>query len=66
MNLVGVLEVTKLLINMIHNTDRYEQYIEFVKDRPFNDQRYFITNQKLKNLGWEPTINFNSGIKGLL
>ena len=61
-----VLEVTKLLINMIHNTDRYEQHIEFVKDRPFNDQRYFITNRKLKNLGWKPTINFNTGIKDLI
>jgi dTDP-glucose 4,6-dehydratase len=61
-----VLEVTQLLINMIYNTNNHEQYIEYVKDRPFNDKRYFITNKKLKKLGWKPTINFHIGLKELI
>ncbi|PNY17688.1 rhamnose synthase, partial [Trifolium pratense] len=27
--------------------------IQFVQDRPFNDKRYFLDDQKLKKLGWE-------------
>jgi dTDP-glucose 4,6-dehydratase len=29
--------------------------LEYVSDRPFNDKRYFITNHKLKELGWKCT-----------
>jgi dTDP-glucose 4,6-dehydratase len=65
-NELSVLEVTKLLINLIHQTNEYDKYIEYVKDRPFNDKRYFITNKKLKKLGWEQTITFMDGLKKLL
>jgi dTDP-D-glucose 4,6-dehydratase len=42
-----------------------EKYIEYVPDRPFNDTRYFISNDKLINLGWEQTIDFDEGLKKL-
>lgn len=32
-----------------------DDVIEFVADRPFNDQRYNITTDKLAKLGWKPT-----------
>ena len=44
--------IAETLINLIKNTDDYDLYLEYVKDRPFNDKRYFITNSKLKDLGW--------------
>lgn len=62
----SVLDVTKLLVKYIHNSDNYEDYITFVKDRPFNDKRYFITNEKLKQLGWDITFDFESGLKKLI
>ena len=62
----SVLDVTQQLIQYIHKTDQYNKYITFVNDRPFNDQRYFITNTKLKALGWKQTITFNDGIQALL
>lgn len=62
----SVLEVTEILVKKIFGTDDADKYIEFVPDRPFNDKRYFITNKKLKNLGWTQTINFNNGIDMLL
>jgi dTDP-glucose 4,6-dehydratase len=65
-NELSVLQVTKLLINMIHQSEKYDDLIEYVKDRPFNDKRYFITNKKLKKLGWEQTISFIDGLKLLL
>jgi dTDP-glucose 4,6-dehydratase len=65
-NELSVMQVTKLLIGLICNTDDYNKYIEYVKDRPFNDKRYFITNMKLKKLGWEQRISFLDGLKELL
>jgi dTDP-glucose 4,6-dehydratase len=61
----SVLEVAKMLIKNLKNTDNYEEWIEFVEDRPFNDQRYYISNQKLKDLGWEIKIKFEDGLKKL-
>ena len=40
--------------------------IEFIEDRPFNDKRYYITNSKLKNLGWDITVQLEDGIKNLI
>lgn len=31
------LDITKLLMYLIHNTDNYAQYISFVKDISFNE-----------------------------
>jgi dTDP-glucose 4,6-dehydratase len=62
----SVLEVTKLLVKYIHNSDDYKEYITFVKDRPFNDKRYFITNQKLTKLGWVETIEICEGLKNIV
>jgi dTDP-glucose 4,6-dehydratase len=65
-NELSVLEVAKILIKLIKNTDNYNEYIKFVDDRPFNDKRYYISNNKLLKLGWEPKIKFLDGIKNLL
>jgi dTDP-D-glucose 4,6-dehydratase len=46
--------------------DRYEDWIIFVQDRPYNDKRYFISNEKLKQLGWKQKINFMDGLMHLL
>lgn len=63
---LSVLDVAKILIKKIHKSDNYENFITFVKDRPFNDKRYFITNKKLKNLGWKQEISFEDGINHLI
>jgi dTDP-glucose 4,6-dehydratase len=62
----SVLDVTKLLIKYIKNTDDYEKWIEYIEDRPYNDQRYYISNQKIKDLGWEIKIKFEEGLKNLI
>lgn len=62
----SVLDVAKILVKMIHKDDNYEKFITFVENRPFNDKRYFITNQKLKDLGWKQEINFIDGIAKLI
>jgi len=62
----SVLDVAKLLIRKIQKTENYDQWIEYVEDRPFNDKRYYISNQKLKDLGWNVTVDFNDGLDKLI
>lgn len=62
----SVLKVAQILIKKIKNTDNYQEWIEYIEDRPFNDKRYYISNQKLKDLGWNITINFEKGLDMLL
>ncbi|CAK9149817.1 unnamed protein product [Ilex paraguariensis] len=37
--------------------------IRFVHDRPFNDKRYFLDDQKLKKLGWEERTPWKEGLR---
>ncbi|KDP33460.1 hypothetical protein JCGZ_07031 [Jatropha curcas] len=37
--------------------------ISFVQDRPFNDQRYFLDDQKLIKLGWRERTPWEEGLK---
>ena len=62
----SVMDIAKMLIKKIKNTTDYEQWIEYIDDRPFNDQRYYISNDKLKSLGWNIHKNFETGINELL
>jgi len=49
---LSVMDVTKLIIKTLKNTEEYDEWIEYIEDRPFNDQRYYICAKKLKELGW--------------
>lgn len=62
----SVITVAKILIKMIKKTENYEEWITYIEDRPFNDQRYYISNEKLKELGWSISINFYDGLKELI
>jgi dTDP-glucose 4,6-dehydratase len=62
----SVAEVAKMLIRKIKNTEDYDKWISYIEDRPFNDQRYYISNQKLKDLGWTISVNFEQGLDALL
>ena len=67
----SILKIAKILIkkiiniNGITNVD-FNDYIEYIEDRPFNDKRYYISNIKLKNLGWNITVDFETGINELI
>ena len=60
------MEIAKMLVKLIKRTDDYQSYIRFIADRPFNDSRYFISNQKLKELGWEIKVPFEEGLRKLI
>lgn len=40
-----------------------DTHIKFVENRPFNDQRYFLDDQKLKNLGWFERTIWEEGLR---
>ena len=60
----NVIDIATILLNHIKGPDEnIEDWVEYIKDRNFNDFRYAINTTKLNNLGWEKTINFKDGIK---
>jgi dTDP-D-glucose 4,6-dehydratase len=48
-----VLDVSKYLISLLKPDDKWEDWITYVEDRPFNDTRYFIDGSKLNSIGWK-------------
>ena len=51
-----------LLIEKIKQTKDYGKWITYIEDRPFNDKRYYISNQKVKDLGWTIEKEFDTGL----
>lgn len=62
----SVSEVAQMLIRLVQKTSDYDKWIKYVEDRPFNDQRYYISNQKLVDLGWTVQVEFEEGLKELI
>ena len=53
--------ITRLILDAM---GKDESSIEYVQDRLGHDRRYAIANDKIqKELGWEPSIKFEDGIK---
>lgn len=49
---LSVIDITKIIVKATKGGN-WEEWIEYIEDRPFNDNRYFINSDKLKNLGWK-------------
>ena len=61
-----VTQIANILIEKITKTKDYEKWISHIEDRPFNDKRYYISNQKVKDLGWTILTDFDNGIDGVI
>jgi UDP-glucose 4,6-dehydratase len=59
-----VLNVARDICNLF-NLD-CEKSIRFVDNRPFNDQRYFLDDAKLKELGWQERTTWEEGLRKTL
>jgi dTDP-glucose 4,6-dehydratase/UDP-glucose 4,6-dehydratase len=61
-----VLQIAHILIEKIKKTTEYNDWITYIEDRPFNDKRYYISNEKVKQLGWTIDVDFDKGIDELI
>ena len=44
----------------------YDVEVKHVVDRPFNDKRYAVNDNKLRDLGWEPKNNLIDDLPELI
>jgi UDP-glucose 4,6-dehydratase len=63
---ISIFDLAKKIHNLSKIKVSLEDSIEYVEDRPFNDKRYYISNEKLKQMGWQITTNLDEGLKNLL
>ena len=49
---ISIIDLAKLIIG----NDDISEHIRYVNDRPFNDKRYEINSDKLKQLGWKVEV----------
>lgn len=62
------LKLVKLICDCYYKDQDYifNDCIQFVKDRNYNDSRYLLDCSKITKLGWKPTITLHVGIPKLL
>lgn len=67
---ISILELAKKIISIVKYKElqtgsKVEDWITYIADRPFNDQRYHISNKKLKDLGWSISVYLEDGLTRL-
>ena len=53
------IQIAKKIIEIMKPNENYNDWIEFVKDRLYNDYNYKIDSRKIKLLGWYEKTNLN-------
>jgi hypothetical protein len=58
---ISNIDLARKLLGMfsIHETD---PWIQWTRDRPFNDRRYAVDGSKLRKLGWSQSTSFDDGV----
>lgn len=59
-------QIADILIQEIRDTIEHDKWKIFVEDRLFNDTRYHISSDKLKQLGWRQTVPFTTGLRSTI
>ena len=63
----AVKQIADMLIKLIKGDGvDTSKYITYIEDRPFNDQRYYISNKRIRELGWKPKMDFVESIQLLI
>jgi dTDP-glucose 4,6-dehydratase len=60
----NVVEIATLLLHLIKGVgEKIEDWVEYTKDRNFNDFRYAIDTTKLNAIGWKKSVHFHDGLQ---
>jgi dTDP-glucose 4,6-dehydratase len=60
----NVLEIATILLHRMKGEDeKIEDWVEYTKDRNFNDFRYAIDTTKLNAIGWKKSVHFHDGLQ---
>jgi dTDP-D-glucose 4,6-dehydratase len=63
----SVLEVAAALVEKMKPGERFDDWVTYVDDRPFNDFRYHLDCSKLHELNWVPVFtDFQKNLDTLL
>jgi len=58
------IELTRLIFAELgFGESASRRMIEYVKDRPGHDLRYALNSEKLRKLGWAPSLSFEEGLR---
>jgi len=64
---ISIIELAKMLLKLINNFDEnnddIQNYLTYIKDRNYNDRRYYISDEKLRRLGWNKMKSLEDGLK---
>merc|ERR1712228_127628 len=63
LNTIQVVEAMLGCFDCLDDVSDAKKYIEFVRDRPFHDSRYYMNGDKMKALGWKTELSFKDGLK---
>jgi len=56
-------EIADILLSIFNEKNDFKEY---VSDRLGHDKRYLLDSNKIKSLGWSPSVTFDSGIKNTI
>ena len=59
---ISIRDLAHRMISLLKPGDPVDQWISFIADRNFNDKRYLIESEPLKQLGWKQLRPFDRGL----
>ena len=63
---ISILDLAKKLVEIIKPGEPWTKWVQHGTDRNFNDQRYWIHADRLTALGWQPEIDFETGLRDVI
>jgi len=60
------LNIVKKIIQCFNGNENYENYLDLSYSRIGQDVRYSVNDNKLKNTGWQPSVNFDNELPKII
>lgn len=60
---ISIRELAERMLAIMKPGEDISEWIEYIEDRHFNDQRYWIQSEPLRRLGWKQRVDFDKGLR---